>query len=175
MKDRNYKEALDRLGSSSFITYESQFSYFHKGLAYADVFYALKEFSSMKSHADLARVDLEKTVREHPDDPRYHSALGRAYAYLGRKEDAIREGNQAVSVYPVSKEATFGPQYVSDLALIYAIVGENKSAIDKLDYLMSIPAGMVVSAASLRKDPAWDPLRSDPRFAALLKKYGSEK
>jgi TolB-like protein/Flp pilus assembly protein TadD/tRNA A-37 threonylcarbamoyl transferase component Bud32 len=171
MADRNYKEALARLGSLSFDTYEFQTSYFHKDLVYAGVFFALKEFSAMKSHADLARVALEKTVSEHPDDPRYHSALGLAYACLGRKEDAAREGNQAVSICPVSKDALAGPEYVSDLARIYVIVGEHKSAIDKLDYLMSIPAGDLVSANSLRSDPAWDPLRGEPRFKQLIEKY----
>jgi serine/threonine protein kinase/Flp pilus assembly protein TadD len=171
MADRNYKEALDRLGSPSFDTFEDQYIYFTKDLGYAAVFHALKDLSAMKSHADLARAALEKSVREHPDDPRYHSALGLAYAYLGRKEEAIREGNQAVSILPVSKEALVGPKYVFYLAQIEVIVGESESAIDKLDYLMSIPAGDIVSINSLRKDPAWDPLRDQPRFKQLIEKY----
>ena len=171
MGDRNYKAALDRLGSLSFDAYELQDIYFHKDLAYAGVFYALKEFSAMKSHADLARVALEKTVREHRDDARYRSALGQAYAFLGRKEDAIREGNQAVSICPISKDALAGPTYVADLAGIYVIVGDLESAIDKLDYLMSIPAGGDVSVNSLKKDPRWDPLRDQPRFKQLIEKY----
>jgi len=129
----------------------------------------------MRLHADLARKALEIKARERPDDARYRSALGRAYAYLDKKEDAIREGNQAVNLCPVSKDAMLGPTFVYDLAHIEAIVGEHRSAIDRLDYLMSIPAGMTVSAASLRNDIAWDPLRSDPRFEALLKKYGGKR
>jgi TolB-like protein/Flp pilus assembly protein TadD/tRNA A-37 threonylcarbamoyl transferase component Bud32 len=174
MGDRNYKEVLARLGFLSFDAYEFQNSYFHKDLAYAGVFCALKEFSAMKSHADMARTALEKTAREHPDDPRYHSALGLAYAYLGQKEDAVREGNQAVNLCPVSKDAMAGPTYVSDLARIYAAVGEYESAIDRLDYLMSIPAGADVSVNSLKKDPTWDPLRDLPHFKQLIEKYSKE-
>jgi eukaryotic-like serine/threonine-protein kinase len=171
MGDRNYKAVLDKLGSLSFDTLENQTNYFHRDLAYAGVFYALKEFSAMKSHADLARAALEKTVSEHPDDPRYHSALGLAYAYLGRKEDAIREANQAVSICPVSKDALAGPTYMADLAGIYVVLGDYESAMDKLDYLMSIPAGSDVSVNSLKKDPRWDPLRDQPRFKQLIEKY----
>ncbi len=59
-----------------------------------------------------------------PDDARYRSALGIAYAGLGRKEDAIREGELAVELLPMSKEAWRGAYRVEDLARIYATVGE---------------------------------------------------
>jgi hypothetical protein len=105
---------------------------------------------------------------------RYLLALRLVNAFLGRKVEAIREGNQAVSIYPVSKDALAGPDYVSDLARIYVIAGEYESAIDKLDYLMSIPAGDAVSVNSLKKDPTWDPLRDLPRFKQLIEKYSKK-
>jgi serine/threonine-protein kinase len=64
-----------------------------------------------------------------------------------------------------------GPQYVIDLIEILIIVGEYDDAIDKLEYLMSTPAGHVVSASSLRSEPRFDPLRDHPRFIQLLEKY----
>ena len=56
-----------------------------------------------------------------------------------------------------------------DLALVYTMVGQPNEAIAKLDELLSRDGDY--SAHTLRLDPSWDPLRSDPRFHALLKKY----
>jgi tetratricopeptide (TPR) repeat protein len=112
-------------------------------------------------------------VREHPQDPRYHSALGIAYAYLDLKDDAAREGKHATELYPVSKDALDGPNYVFNLAQIYTLVGEHEKAIDQLEYLLFIPSGSLLSVQTLRLDPRWDSLRSHPRFQQLLKKYSN--
>ena len=125
----------------------------------------------MRSHAERARAAIEKKAAERPDDPRFHAALGLAYAYLGRKEEAIREGSRAVSLCPISKDALAGPNYALGLARIYAVAGEPESAVERLDHLMSIPAGDIVSLASLKNDPAWDSIRDHPRFKKLLEKY----
>jgi TolB-like protein/Tfp pilus assembly protein PilF len=166
MFDRNYQEALDRIES---ISYDPNFL-FWKDITYASVYWAKKEWSQMNTHAESALVVLEKLVNERPNDPRFHTALGLVYAYLGRKEEAIRKGNRAVSLHPVSKDAVGGPGYVYNLAVIYTYVGQYEDAISQLEYLLSIPAGDVISVPTLRLDPDWDPLREHPRFKRLLEK-----
>ena len=104
-----------------------------------------------------------------PDRPGLHSSLGLAYAFLGRSEDAIREGELAVALLPVEKDAVYGPHCVEYLAQIYSLVGEHEAAIDQIEYLLSIPSNLTL--ANLRAHPYWDPLRDHPRFQALLEEY----
>jgi serine/threonine protein kinase/tetratricopeptide (TPR) repeat protein len=172
MADRDWKSVMDKLDSISLDSYDVfSLCYFNKNLAYALAFFAQEDISNTRRYADLARAALERSVNKNPVDPRYHSSLGLAYAYLGRKDEAIREGNQAVNLYPVSKDALNGPSFVVNLAQIFVITGEYGKALEKIEYLMSIPAGYYISVGSLRKDPAWDPLRDQPRFRQLIEKH----
>ncbi len=100
------------------------------------------------------------------EDPRLHSALGKGHALLGNKEEAIRHARQAVELWPIQKDAVDGCSFEVYLAEIYSLTGEAELAIERLEYLLSIPS--TVSIASLRYNPAWDPLRDHPRFQALL-------
>ncbi|GAI49327.1 unnamed protein product, partial [marine sediment metagenome] len=174
MLGRNYQEVLDRLASLSYDSFEAQHFYFHKDLTFAAVYHAMKEWSLMKARAESASIALEKAIRENPGDPRFHAALGLAYAYLGRKAEAVQEGNQAVELHPVSKDAAFGPCYTLNLARIYTVIGEYEEAIDQLEYLLSIPSAeflwQSVSIPLLRLDPQWDLLREHPKFQRLLQK-----
>ena len=179
MMDRNYSEALNRLSSLSYDSYEYQNFYFQKNLAYASVYYAQKEMSLIKAHADMARIALEKNVREHPEDPRFRAALGLAYAYTGSKNEAIREGNRAVELRPILKDSVAGPVYVLNMAKINTVIGEYETAINQLEHLFTVLAGgdfiwLSVSVPSLRLDPQWDPLRSNPRFLSLLEEEFKE-
>ena len=70
-----------------------------------------------------------------------------------------------MELYPVSKDALDGPGYVSSLAAIYGMVGEYDVALDKIEYLLSIPCDL--SVPFLRFDPQWDSLREHPRFKSL--------
>lgn len=49
---------------------------------------------------ETLRPVFEARVRDHPEDSEQRSELGLLYAYLGRKEDAIRECRRAVDLGP---------------------------------------------------------------------------
>jgi len=174
MLERKFQDALDHLASLSYDSYYWAGFYFHKNLFYASVYQAKKDFSIMKMYGEKARLVIEEILKKNPGDPGLHAALGLAYAYQGQKEEAIREGNRAVELYPESRDAVEGRYYVLNLTQIYTIVGEYDEAINKLEYLLSIPSGDLISVPLLRIDPTWDPLREHPRFRRLVEE-NSEK
>ena len=97
---------------------------------------------------------------------RFHSALGLAYAGMGRKVEAIAEGRKAVEVTPRSADALDHTDAVADLARIYVRVGEPDAAMDQIEYLGTIPS--YYSAGGYRTLPDWAPLRGNPRFERFL-------
>jgi len=163
--DGKYQEALDRLSLISEGIYK-QYRFLPKALQYAPIYGYMNKNELAKKYYDEARNILEAKIREQPDDARFHSSLGIAYAGLGQKEDAIREGRRAVELLPVSKDAMRGLYPVEDLAIIYVMVGEFDAAIDQLEFLLSIPSEL--SIPLLRLDPNWEPLRDHRRFKKLL-------
>jgi TolB-like protein len=126
----------------------------------------LREESELARVAyESARIRIEAELRTSQDEARLHASLGLAYAGLGRKDDAIREGERAVELLPISKDAVFGPSLVVDLALIYAQTGEHDAAMDRIEYVLSVPAQFSVHL--LRLDPRWRPLHDHPRYRAI--------
>jgi serine/threonine-protein kinase len=117
----------------------------------------------------LSLASLGGDSGKRPAESLFHAQLGLAYAGLGRADEAIREGREAVELLPVSKEAWYGPDRVEVLAEICVMVGEHDAAIEQLDYLLSVPSRW--SIRFIEVDPVWAPLRDDPRFQALLEKY----
>jgi tetratricopeptide (TPR) repeat protein len=116
-----------------------------------------------------ARLVSEKLLREAPDDSARHGQHGLILAALGQKQEAIAEGKRAVELLPESQDALDGPQATATLAQIYAWTGEFDEAFRLLDHLFAVPSNVTVPI--LKLDPAWDPLRQDPRYQALIDKY----
>ncbi len=112
----------------------------------------------------------EEAVHAEPDEAHYHSFLGLLYAGLGRKEDALREGELAVSMLPESRDAVDAPLSEAALATIYTRVGEAERAISLLQHLLTTPNAWNggISTLDLRTWWEWDPLRSNPRFQKLV-------
>ena len=110
---------------------------------------------------------LEKEISAGRSEPSIHAALGRAYAGLDRRNDAVREGTKAIELLPVSQDAFDGTFYLQQFAEIQARVGNTDEALSAIRQLLDLSAGLMMSPALLRLDPAWDPIRSDPRFQKL--------
>ena len=142
-------------------------------LAKAHVNGRLGQEDIARTYYDSARIVLEARLGGEPQHLVPHNALGIAYAGLGERESAIRQGQLGVQLLSVSRDAVIGPTRVIDLARIYVMVGEYEAAIDQVEYLLSIPAP--ISRALLRVDPFWDPLRSYARFQTLVESSGAEE
>jgi TolB-like protein/Flp pilus assembly protein TadD len=128
--------------------------------------------SKARTALEHAQIVSERLLHEAPDDPARHAQHGLILAALGRKPEAIAEGKRAVELLPESQDALDGPQATAALAQIYAWTGESDEAFRLLDHLFAIPNNLTVPI--LKLDPAWDPLRKDPRYQALIDKYSAK-
>jgi serine/threonine-protein kinase len=134
------------------------------GLTLAQGAYMLGDTERVRAYADSALPTLERAVRDNPDEPNNHMALGVALAFLGRKGDAIREGERAVAMR--GNDGFQGPTLRHQLARIYQLVGEPVKSVEQLEALLRVP--YYVSPGWLRADPSLESLRSHPRFQRLL-------
>jgi len=174
MLDRDYAAARRAIDASSAkeLSYTGESSTprtFFEGciaLAQGDVPAAQKYFQD-------AQPVFEDAVKEAPSSAIRHANLGWFYAFMGRKDDAIREGRRAVELKPDSKDAVDGVIVNCYLALIYARVGEKDLAFPLLARLLKTPGAVdsvdySITVNDLKHRWEWDPIRSDPRFEKLL-------
>jgi serine/threonine protein kinase/tetratricopeptide (TPR) repeat protein len=162
----NYQEALDHLSSIPGGWIRIKIDAKPTALYRAYVYEALDQPEAASAAYIEAKTLLEAEVDAYPDDPRYHSSLGVAYAALGQSDDAIREGKRGVELLPISKDAIYGLPYENDLAHIYTLLGDVENAVTAIERLLSIPNSM--SVPLLQVDPRWDRLRDHPRFQTLM-------
>jgi len=105
-------------------------------------------------------------VRSQPDYGPPLCFLGLIDAGLGRKEEALREGQRALELTPIAKDSLDGADVLYFYAVICAWTGEYDLAIEQLKTLAKIPAG--VFYGDMRLNPYWDSLRGDPRFEKIV-------
>jgi TolB-like protein/Flp pilus assembly protein TadD len=122
---------------------------------------------------EQARPAFEAAVKEAPESAERHASLGWLYALMGRKNDAIAEGQRAVELKPESKDALDGSLMKGYLALIYARVGERDLAIPLIEHLLKTSgpvdsADYSITVNDLRYRWEWDPIRDDSHFKKLI-------
>jgi TolB-like protein/Tfp pilus assembly protein PilF len=119
-----------------------------------------------------AKSIAEDNLKRSPDSADAHLQLAKALAQLGEKEAALAEARHASELLPEKKDAFGGAEIAAGVAEVYAILGDNDRVIDVLDGLLTRPSS--VTAQGLKINPIWDPVRGDPRFQALIEKYGGK-
>jgi len=125
-----------------------------------------KDEGKARSAFVAAHAEQEKVLEGQPNNSRELGLLGLIDAYLGRKEEALREGRRAVELVRAEKDVSQGVGLVTNLAMIAACVGDKDLAFEELDSIIRLPSPL--SYGGLKLFPWWDPLRGDPRFEKLL-------
>jgi TolB-like protein/Flp pilus assembly protein TadD len=136
------------------------------GIVRAQTYYLQGDQARARVYADSARLAFEDQLKEAPENAQSHMFLGLALAYLGRKAEAVREGERGLALLPVSRDAYSGAYDQHQLARIYLLVGEPDKALDQLEPLLRIP--YYLSPGWLRIDPTFAPLKGNPRFEKLV-------
>ncbi|HMJ05510.1 MAG TPA: tetratricopeptide repeat protein, partial [Chthoniobacterales bacterium] len=113
-----------------------------------------------------ALEDVEHDLGCCADDAKAILMQAFVYAALGQKEEALRYGEEAVAILPISRDAYDGPVLATNLAAIYVQLGEMDRALTLLHSLRGLP--MAATPGTLRVEREWDPIRAHPRFQELL-------
>ena len=122
-----------------------------------------------------ARPKMEESVRADPARGTPLSILAMIDAGLGRAEQAVEEGKRGCELSSFKINNLDAVAVRTNLAVVYAWIGQNDLAIGELSRLVDRPAGgnefiTRPSYGDFRTNPLWDPLRSDPRFETLVQR-----
>jgi tetratricopeptide (TPR) repeat protein len=157
------KDALIALGETPFIDGVVQLNRrFLQGL----IDRMMNDDAQARLAFNTARFEQEKTVQAQPNYGPPVCVLGLVDAALGRKEEALREGQRAVELLPVEKDAINGPLMIEYLAMIAAWVGDKDLACEQL--AAAVRSSNSPRYGELKLLPFWDPLRGDPRFEKIV-------
>jgi TolB-like protein/Flp pilus assembly protein TadD len=174
LMDRDPDAAEKALANSPLDTITSQTGVpLPKSYLQASVFLVRGDTAKAQTEFEAARPAIEKLVADSPQSGTRRAQLGLLYAFLGRKEDALREGKRAMELIPITHDIIEGAVVEDFYALICARLGLTDEAISRIERLLTTPFAVdyddaSVTLSDLRTRWEWDPLRNDPRFQKIL-------
>jgi TolB-like protein/DNA-binding winged helix-turn-helix (wHTH) protein/Tfp pilus assembly protein PilF len=122
--------------------------------------YQLGQAWVQKRMYNKAIAELQKAIELSGDNSLFASNLAYAYAVSGRKDEAVKILNEL-------KNREHHSSNFCEIALVYVGLGEKPQAMEWLEKAYEARFN-----PSILKRPAFDPLRSDPRFQDLLGRIG---
>ena len=166
----NYQEALKLVEDTinGWVTHNPVYVIPHS-LCRAYIYQHLGKDKLAEQNFQITVQIMEKKVKKGPNDSRFHSTLGIAYAAIGKKQEALIEMDKAQQLRPLESNAMYGPATMFEAILIHLYNGDTEAALDQLELTISFP-----SPFSLRYLDWYlplQPLKEHPRYAELKKKY----
>jgi TolB-like protein len=174
LMDRDVNAAEKALATCQLDTITSQTGVpLPKGYLQACVDLVRGDAAKAQAEFEAVRPAIEKLVAESPQNGTRRGQLGLLYAFLGRKDDALREGQRAMDLVPITHDVIDGAVVQDFYALTCARLGETDEAINRIERLLTTPfavdyADDSITLSDLRQRWEWDPLRSDSRFQKIL-------
>ena len=154
-QSRHYEEAIRELRSGLAVRPDDAGAYWFLGFAL-----------TANGEADEAIPVLEKALNLSQRSPAVIGVLVRAYAHAGRRTEALRLLDE------LKRRQQTG--YVPPAAFVnaYLGLGDNEQAFAWLERAYQEQSNIL---QFLKVHPFFDPLRSDPRFADLVRRVGLDK
>jgi tetratricopeptide (TPR) repeat protein len=148
----------------------------HQGYASKDGLYALTyelagRPAEAAAHWQRALAHIEGVLDQNAQYPEAWMAHAEALARLGSPDAAITEAYRVIDHYERAGDELYGAERRLDaVRRVFVPVGAFVDAFMLLDRYLSGNGRWAVE--SLAKDPRLEPIRDDPLFGDLLKKYG---
>ncbi len=137
-----------------------------RALTFAQTYAIAGNLGEARRWAEEARRGFAGPAVQNVGNPQLALSYAIALAYLGRRDEALREGQRALALSPPERDA-YGSRYTQhQLVRIHLILGDREKALDLLEPLLKVP--YYLSPAWLRIDPNFGPLKGHPRFERLL-------
>lgn len=156
-----FQDSLLALGPGD-LTVDPGSFHLAKGLAYSRLGDA-----RARIYFDSARMVWEPRVQARPQEWRFRTQLGIAYAGLGRQAEALGEGRAAVSLLPLARDAQAGSYPLSAMVTIALLLNLPDTALAYLRPLIEQPSQF--SPTLLRVEPMFASLRDRPEFRRLMR------
>jgi len=138
------------------------------GLCLAQEAWLRGDQDAVARHAEVTRGAVAEDDRLAPDEPRRETMLALALAFLARPAEAVRAGEHAVALLPISRDAYAGAYLMQQLARVYLLLGRTDEALERLEALLEIPHHLSIDW--LRIDPTYALLWTSLGFQRLLEK-----
>ena len=117
-----------------------------------------------RAYADSALAESKSQADAAPQDSQLRALYALMLAYLGRPE-AVAEGERGLGL-TLNPDGTDAAYETHLLVRIHLALGQHDRALDRVEKVLTMPHQ--ISPAWLRIDPAFAPLKGNPRFERLV-------